>query len=169
MIFKEIEQKAQEILDSLHIKDIPIPVEEIAEKFGMQIGKAPNDEFSGLLIRKNGKALIGVNSSETPTRQRFTIAHELGHFFCHGNRDTFVDYIEFRTIKYKPAERKKEVQANVFAAALLMPKGLIEKDVKNLATKVLDSDDIRQLARKYGVSEEAMNFRLINLNLKSEE
>ena len=70
--------------------EIPVPVESIAEDLlGLRIEEDDLGECSGMLIP--AKRLIMVNASEamsgdTPThRQRFTIAHELGHWICHAN------------------------------------------------------------------------------------
>src|SRR5258708_13486766 len=88
----EIELKAHEILGALNLSAIPVAVEEVAKGHDIQINDAPSDEFSGILIRKEGKSLLGVNSKESEVRNRFTIAHELGHYFLHGNPDFFLEY-----------------------------------------------------------------------------
>lgn len=170
MYAKEIETKAQKVLSGLNLSAIPVPVEEIAKKYDIEISDAPSKEFSGILIRRAGKSLLGVNSKENDVRQRFTIAHELGHYFLHSNRDVFVEYRESaKTFKDKNKKKPydiKEVQANAFAAALLMPKDQIEKDFTILTKKgIFEEHHITMLARKYDVSELAMNFRLINLKL----
>jgi Zn-dependent peptidase ImmA (M78 family) len=167
----EIEFKAQEILGDLNLSVIPVRVEEVAKKHGIQISDAPSKEFSGILIRKDGKSLLGVNSSESEARQRFTIAHELGHYFLHSNRDVFVEFVEHReTSKPGKKDRKprdlKETQANVFAAALLMPREQLEKDFISITKNgILDDHHLEILAEKYDVSPMAMNFRILNLKL----
>ena len=59
-----------------------------------------------------------------------------------------------------------EKQANMFAAALLMPRNILIKDFRNMSKDGFAEDDLTTLARKYQVSEDAMRFRLINLNLR---
>ena len=115
-----------------------------------------------MLVRKEEESLIGVNSSESFVRQRFTIAHELGHFFLHPQKKTFVD---FRDNKQGIARKPREVQANMFAAAILMPKKYLEKDFASLIKNEFTEEHLAFLADKYQVSEKAMNFRLINLKL----
>lgn len=164
MISEKIELKAEEILQTMGIKNIPIPIEEIASKLQIKISRAPSKDFSGLLIRKDGHALIGINNSEAPVRQRFTVAHELGHFFLHPQKDTFVDY---RDNKKDLMKTNKEKQANMFAAALLMPRKNVEKDFRNVARASLSDEETQKiLADRYDVSEEAMRFRLKNLGLQ---
>ena len=162
MILETIESRAEEVLRKLNIKTLPVPVEDIAGKFQIRISRAPNSEFSGMLLRKGGHALIGVNSSESPVRQRFTVAHELGHFFLHPEKDAFVDY---RDNKKGVMRTPREKHANMFAAALLMPRKVLLKDFKSIAGDGFSEEDVTTLARRYEVSEDAMRFRLINLNI----
>lgn len=157
-----IEETTEKILADLGINSIPINVVDVAKKADVLIRRAPSKKFSGLLYRKGDVAFMAISSNEPLVRQRFTIAHELGHFFMHPNRDTF---IEFRDNEKNISRGIKEIQANQFAAALLMPRKFIEKDVKNFKDTGLANEEIKFLAKKYQVSEEAMNFRLINLNL----
>jgi Zn-dependent peptidase ImmA (M78 family) len=164
MISERIELRAEEVLKSLNIRTLPIPVEEIASRHQIKISRAPNNELSGMLIRKNGRALIGVNDNEHPVRQRFTIAHELGHFFLHPNKDAFIDY---RDNKEEIMRTPREKQANMFAAALLMPRQMLLKDFRPLVRGGFSEFELQALARKYGVSEDAMRYRLMNLNLAS--
>ena len=161
MIIEKIENITEEILNKLNIKSIPVQVEEIASKLQIKISRAPSKDFSGLLIRKDGHALIGVNDNEAPVRQRFTIAHELGHFLLHPRKDTFVDYRDNKKDIMRTAVEK---QANMFAAALLMPRTLLEKDFRALIKKGFGEAELMFLADKYQVSEDAMKFRLLNLN-----
>ena len=165
MTLEKIETKAQEILDILNIRSRPVPVEEIADRQKIKISRAPSKDFSGMLIRKDGHALIGINGTEAPVRQRFTVAHELGHFFLHPQDDTFVDYR--KELKDNDVKSPKETEADQFAAALLMPKKFLEDDVKNLDCKIISEKEIKILCNMYEVSDVAMTFRLINLNLFS--
>jgi len=161
-----IEEKTEKILADFGINSIPVNVAEIAKKADVLIKRAPSKKFSGLLYRKGHTAFMAISSSEPLVRQRFTVAHELGHFFLHPNKDTF---IEFRDNEKNISRGAKEIHANQFAAALLMPRKFIEKDVKNFKNTGLTNEEVRFLAKKYQVSEEAMTFRLLNLNLLSEK
>jgi len=162
MILERIESRAEEVLKALNIRSAPVPVEEVADKCQIKISRAPNNDFSGMLIRKDGRALIGVNNSESTVRQRFTIAHELGHFFLHPNKDAFIDY---RDNKKEIMRTPREKQANMFAAALLMPRHILLRDFKAIAKEGFSEDELHDLAKQYEVSEDAMRFRLMNLNL----
>lgn len=158
----EIEKKAEEVLKDANVRSIPVPIEDVAYSLKIKISKAPSTDFSGLLIRKDGHALIGVNSSEAMVRQRFTIAHELGHFFLHPQKDTFVDYR--KEVKGGEVRSPREKHADMFAAALLMPRESLLKDFKRMAKDGFSESLIGVLAKQYAVSEDAMRIRLINLS-----
>lgn len=161
---ENIEKTVEQILNKLGIKQIPVPLEEIAEALGIRIKRAPSDDFSGLLLRKDGKALIGVNDNESHVRQRFTVAHELGHYFLHPAKDAFVDYRDNQTGLVRST---KEREANMFAAAFLIPRESIILDVKKITATGIFEEEIARLAKKYDVSKESMNYRLLNLGLSS--
>lgn len=161
-------EQIEKFIETFHkqwsIKNVPIPVEEIAGKLGIRVrmAPAPSDDISGLLIRKKSWALIGINENESHVRQRFTLAHELGHFFLHPTKDAFVDYRDNQTGVIR---NFKERQANMFASAFLIPKQQISADVKKISKEGIFDPEIEVLAKKYDVSKEAMNYRIINLGL----
>jgi Zn-dependent peptidase ImmA (M78 family) len=162
MLLEKIESAAEHLLAKLNVREVPTPIEDVARSLDIRISRAPSAEFSGLLIRKDGRALIGVNSSEAPVRQRFTIAHEIGHFILHPQKDAFVDFRKERSegeVKF-PRER----QADMFAAALLMPRKTLLKDFRRLAKDGYTDQITATLAKQYAVSVDAMRFRLMNLN-----
>src|SRR4051794_28798785 len=79
-----IRQKAQKLLRDSGIQKPPIAVDVIAKHRGIKLQYEPfEDDISGVLYRDFNQTIIGVSSLHHPNRQRFTIAHELGHFFLH--------------------------------------------------------------------------------------
>jgi Zn-dependent peptidase ImmA (M78 family) len=162
MLVDQIERLAEDLLRKTGVKVTPVPVEEIASKHQIRIRRAPHANFSGMLIRKDGRALIGVSTTESLVRQRFTIAHELGHFFLHPNKDAFVDY---RDNKKGVMRTPREREANMFAAALLMPRHLLLKDVRSVGRNGFSEEEVVMLAKRYDVSEDAMRFRLMNVRI----
>lgn len=160
MILEKIEAQAEQLLKQFGIEETPTPIEEIADALNIKISKAASTEFSGMLIRKDGHALIGVNSSEAPVRQRFTIAHEIAHFKLHPQKSAFVDYRKEKT----KIRTSKERHADMFAAALLMPREKLLKDFKQLAKDGFSESMTGILAKRYAVSDDAMRIRLINLS-----
>jgi len=156
---QEIHNLVNKILNDLNINSIPIPIEDIVNKYNIRISKAPSEEFSGILIRKENRALIGINDEEPINRQRFSIAHELGHFLLHKNKFAFVDYREKKDVLI---HNHKEREANIFAAAILMPEKPLKDDLKEKKYEITEYD-VQELAHKYQVSYQAMQIRLINL------
>lgn len=153
---------------------IPVNVEWLAKNLGVEIKKDDLEEasLSGFAVQKHGKRFIGVNSLESPARQRFTIAHELGHLFLHKSDTVSYDkgsVMLFRDSHGSDGSDSKEVEANKFAAELLMPADNLREDLATEEPFDLVNHDpsadaiIKKLADKYGVSEQAMSIRLTTL------
>lgn len=163
----EPEKVARELLEAQGIRKAPIPVDKIAKALGVQIRYSPLDEeLSGMIFIKDGIPIIGVNALHHPHRQRFTIAHELGHYMLHRNllsNEVHVDKqfkILMRNSKSSTGTDAMEVEANKFAAELLLPEFLIE-DV--LAHSTFDIDDpapLDELAKKFRVSKQMLEYRI---------
>jgi len=148
----------------------PIPVERIARRQGIRIVAQPYEgNISGFYYRDKQQTVIGVNSEHHLHRRRFTIAHELGHYFLHkGLLETVhVDrefQLKLRSDAASQGTDPDEVEANVFAAELLMPAGFIESDLQKMSGLDLhDESLLRGLAQAYRVSLQALLIRLTNL------
>lgn len=165
--FKEIRDSVEQLLKQRKVRRPPVPVERIAEGLGLAIRYTPADEeLSGAIIRTHKEVVIGVNSRHHSNRRRFTIAHELGHYRLHSGVEVHVDE-DFR-VNLRDEESSKgvnweEVEANRFAAELLMPTKFLLRDVEKF--RGIDAGAIQVLARRYKVSAEAMEIRLANLGL----
>lgn len=162
------ERRAIELLEDEGIDELPIPVEEIAISLGADISYEPYDgDVSGMLYRTDGKSLIGVNSTHAPTRQRFTVAHEIGHLVLHKGRPMFID--RFARVNWRNgAWDAEEAQANAFAAELLMPRKFVETEVTRVLSRrksVTPHELAAALAKTFQVSAEAMSYRLENLGV----
>ena len=168
---KHIEHLADRILKDAGVDGPAVPVERIARSKGLDVRKQkiPNSDISGFLFQRGTIAIIGVNARHSHARQRFTIAHELGHVLLHGSlpNEFHVDrrfQIRFRDLRSSQGIDIEERESNFFAAELLMPSRFLVKDFA--ATNQLDMVDdevIAKLASRYGVSAQALLFRLANL------
>jgi Zn-dependent peptidase ImmA (M78 family) len=162
-------KKARELLQAGKVARPPVPVERLAVLVGATIRYEPfAGELSGMVHRSTSGVIIGVNSMHALTRRRFTIAHELGHFLLHRNEDLHVDErfpIGFRSELSSKAVDAAEIEANQFAAELLMPSVPLVDDVRSLAQDIDTETAVSQLARTYQVSEQAMTIRLSALGL----
>ena len=162
---------ARLVLNQFDVTTPPVPVEDIAHGLGARIERrADSPDISGLLYRAdNDTTLIGVNADDSLVRQRFTIAHELGHLRLHEGTPLFVD----RSIRVnsrlagESGRGGEEREANWFAAELLMPEAMIREVANQMASHRQLSDDglVRTLADTFQVSRPAMGYRLFNLGL----
>jgi len=136
----------------------PVNVVGIATAFGLKVYHDDLEAgISGKIIKDpthggpSGYSIV-INGSEAPNRQRFTIAHEIGHYLLHRDRigDGLVDDGLYRS----GLSTFEEVRANRLAAEILMPFELIEKSIKQGVKNVQD------LAALFRVSGQAMSVRL---------
>lgn len=173
---KWAEKKANKLLESLKINQIPIPVEEIAHKLNIKISYEPFEgDLSGVLFTDNSDTIIGVNSNESEQRKRFTIAHELGHFMLHEGEQLYVDHnfkVNFRNSVSSQGSNFNEIEANAFAACLLMPERLVRETYETVIPNGVDpfsdddhSEEVALLAKLFNVSKTAMLIRLSKLGL----
>lgn len=164
-----IRQHVNKLLQEQHIDEPLVDVFSIARRLGIKVSLEDlENDVSGLLIIKNGSAMMAINMHHHPNRQRFSTAHEIGHFLLHGNHqdDLFIDQkVYHRNLDAGTGENKIEIEANWFASELLMPKFMLEKILRDHVIDIYDEFDTQQLAKIFGVSKQALGFRLANLNL----
>jgi Zn-dependent peptidase ImmA (M78 family) len=163
------EREAQRLLEQAGIDRPPVDPYEIATELGMDvIEEELEDGVSGMLYRREeGRSLVFLRGHDSVTRKRFSLAHEIGHKVLHQS-PVFVDSPLRRDQVSSLAVDFKEIQANTFAANLLMPANWVLNEVERLrAQSRVRSDDelIDRLSKKFRVSREAMSYRLANLGL----
>lgn len=159
---------AQRVLDEHGPTQLPVEPMKIAESLGVAVVYRPmNPEVSGMLLREGPRSIIGVNEAHAKVRQRFTVAHELGHLHLHPGRQVILDAavrVNLRDQVSSLATDREEIEANRFAAALLMPAEWIHREVAGLG--LTDPDAlIDQMAKIFKVSVAAMTIRLTNLGV----
>jgi Zn-dependent peptidase ImmA (M78 family) len=169
--YGRIEQFTDALLVQARVTAPPVPVDRIIAAQGITIEPSASlGDVSGLVIRRGKEIIIGVNKKQVPVRQRFTLAHELAHALLHHGEEVRFDK-DFRVNLRSEASglgvNVEEVEANHFAACLLMPRRFIEADPQAALVDVEDSQAVRALAHRYGVSAHAMSIRLGNLASRS--
>ena len=171
---EEIAKAAMELLERYGISEPPVDVEYIARKLGIFVRKTPaDDDLSGFIVKQGTSFLLGVNAAHHPNRQRFTIGHEIGHFVIHDNPDVHVGranpdryVIRRRDGTSTTGEDLQEVEANRFAAELLMPEAFLDNELPHyLINDCLDERGMQQLAKRFQVSVQALSNRLISLKM----
>ena len=178
MNFDEIEQDARCLIDEYSnqispITNPPVPVDKIADLYlDLSILYEDLDEETSGSINLN-TGLITINQNDPLRRQRFFLGHEVGHYRLHRGEFDFQTLLlpifaeESTIICRKDDSSRRETEANVFSASLIMPRTLIDpifqsekrRTPKNIAEQVI----IRILADKFQVSRDAMRYRLQNL------
>ena len=169
----KIEQKADELLRECRIASPPVPVETIVTHLSITVAhKSLGEGISGILVIENGEGTIGLNLKDPPTRRRFTLAHEAAHFVLHRQlqSEVFIDrdlIVRYRSERdYTELEARQEQEANIFAAALLMPKDMLKREFeKEQYAGLKERAFIEKMAQVFNVSTQAMMYRLANVNL----
>ncbi len=139
--------------------NVRIDVLKVAERIGIEVRTSTfPDEIFGLLVKNDNNPIIGVNCKHHPHRQRFTVAHELGHYILHGTETIHYDVggepLYFRSDSIYYADER---EANRFADELLMPEHLVSRCIE------AGTCTVETLAEVFDVSEDAMRYRLVNL------
>ena len=167
---RTILRRAREILEESQVTAPPVPVERIARKLTAHLRFSPlDDELSGMVFVKDGTAIIGINALHPPNRQRFTIAHECGHLVLHRDQVTREVHVDkafpmlMRDAVSSASVDPMEIEANLFAAELLMPEFLLAEALGEASFDIDDPTIVSDLAKRFRVSLSAMQFRLGNL------
>ncbi len=158
------ERDAQEMLRThwaTWTGDIPVPIDPIAiaRKLDIKVFTALLEQnVSGKLFMKAGRdPEIYLNQSDSYNRQRFTCAHELGHWVKHVAEGVESDEIvDYRGPLASTGTDTQEIYANRFAATLLMPAEQVRRMTERGYGPVAVADALR-------VSPDAAQFRIKNL------
>jgi len=160
---KTIQKITAELWEKHYLKPKFNIIKELLNPLGFRCEEVEfKDSVSGSLIFDHiGNPIICVNLKNSDARKRFSYAHELGHFYLHHETMTVnVEKIFYRNANSSSVEDLREIEANAFAANLLMPQAEIEKNI--MENESLEAN-VEALAKKFLVSEAAMAIRLNNL------
>jgi transcriptional regulator with XRE-family HTH domain len=152
---------AKELLIKASMSQPPVNVDELVARCGAHLVRRRFDDgLSGLVIRLADRALIAANDRQSAGRQRFTIAHELGHLLLSHHERFHIDLGPSAEHGNPPGhDWRSERAANDFAAELLMPTILVHDAFER-------DESVQDLAQLFEVSEIAMGYRLANLHLR---
>jgi Zn-dependent peptidase ImmA (M78 family) len=146
----------------------PVNIEALIRSFGIELDKKAelDPDISGQIERIGDSFKISVNKADHYLRQRFTMAHELGHFVLH--RDLIGNGVDDnRAYRSAPGgsfwnrqiTQRHETEANRFAANILMPEKLV------IEQHELCHGDLKEVAKRFQVSSQAMKIVLDGLGL----
>lgn len=166
--YEKIEERATRLLRAAEAMARPVVLKRILNHLKLKLVTKPMEqEYSGFLAVE--KRVIVVNSRHAPVRRRFTVAHEIGHYHLHRKRQdagaVFIDRtMYFRANALENENREMELEANAYAARLLVPKILLEQYFEtHTSVDLSQADGIKLLAEEFHVSRDAMKYRLQNL------
>jgi Zn-dependent peptidase ImmA (M78 family) len=174
MNLRQVRMLAEDLANERGNGRVPIKVDSIAHSLGLEIIEANlGPDVSGLLVFNGAKAQVYVQENDPEVRRRFTIAHEIGHHYLQhqfeSGEHVHVDrgnYISQRGPRSSDGIDPKEVEANQFAASLLMPSKILRERIGKMPNaKPLLDHHVSLLAREFLVSEQAMTIRLTGLGL----
>lgn len=170
---------ARQVLEEAKVRSAPVRIEQIAKRYAHLVWRYLPADVSGMLVPLAAETstlrwAIVVNQENAEVRQRFTIAHELGHLLLHRYTTPHADAgykVRFRDQKSSAGSVREEIEANQFAAELLMPEDLILSHLETIgfdytSPEVETTATMRKLfriANKYEVSTQALSFRIANL------
>ncbi|MFE7497582.1 ImmA/IrrE family metallo-endopeptidase [Streptomyces albidoflavus] len=161
---------ARSLLEELQIRTPPVDPYDVAKRLGVVVVPQRLDgDVSGMLLRRDGNCVIGVNEDHPRLRRRFTVAHELGHLRLHEGRPLILDTdvrVNYRNTVSGMATDREEIDANRFAAALLAPEPLVRHAAQQVTFATVE-DLVKVLAGQFQLSETAMTYRLMNLGIIS--
>jgi Zn-dependent peptidase ImmA (M78 family) len=149
-----VERKALEVLKRFGFGDPPVAVEDICREEGLAVCARPFDYVAGLFLNDDVFPVIVVNSRQPSARQRFTVAHELGHYYLRHERGSFAE---------PGGASRQERDAERFAANLLMPAAWVRRYWATYGSN--PENRVSVLAALFDVSQAALRVRLKELGL----
>ncbi len=152
------------ILDQ-YLSEYPVKLGQLAKDLGVAIKvSSMGTGISGQISREGNQYVIRVNRNEARERQRFTVAHELSHYLLHRNViDSSPEGIR-DTVLYRSGKPEQiEFEANRLAAEIVMPKSLVDKELRSSFGGLVTEATIESLASRFEVSKAAMEIKLSTL------
>lgn len=172
MTKKEVIAKAKEFCNEHNVNDYPVEIISLCNKFGLKVYERylPSNVSGSIVVgsgkfdRYNSGNFIMVNLMDSPQRRRFTIAHELAHFILHKESGQAL-YAHRDAGQHDQAE----VEANTFAAYVLMPDELLKDALERLGDhKQLPLPvKVNYISREFAVSRDAAQVRLAQFGITS--
>lgn len=151
------------VVDDANQIYFPVDPIAIARDLDIKVQTAPlQDNVAGLIVKTDDSSPVQImlNANDHETRQRFTCAHELGHFIkrTKGGGEGLIGFVDYRNEVAGRGTDPEEIWANGFAAELLMPSFAIRR-------YWAEGTSPAKMARTFGVSPAAMDVRLSALGL----
>jgi len=151
-----VQKMASKVLKESRIDAPPVDLVAILRRHGIEYEEVEDfpDTVDALIIEDGAKVYAAVNSRHHLHRRRFSLAHELGHYFLHKDGK----FEEPITIDSPPSEEDElgskdpaESEADLFAGELLVPLEMLKPHVKK---------GIPELSKMFLVSEQVVSIAI---------
>ena len=141
-------------------KELPMKLGSLAKDLGIVVKKATlGANISGEIKESDGVVTIRVNRHDAPSRQRYTLAHEISHFFLH--RHLLQNGIKDDVLYRSNQSNEIEAEANRLAADIIMPIELVQLLINKYSVDDLDKEQVyERVAEELFVSKTALIIRL---------
>ncbi len=158
---------AEEVRSELDLGDYPATslIKVLEEKYGIKFffNELDGNGSAASSVSDYGSCIL-ISSSEASWRQHFSIAHELFHIVTWG--EALLDQVTTNQETWEKNERF----ANAFAAGLLVPAEPLHREIRSyLRDGKLNDGEIVAIARQFGVSLEALLWRMVNLRIVTKD
>lgn len=151
-----LDRNLLEKLVKQHVKDGVVDVIKLAKSLGLEVYPENLEDVNSGFLKKadDDSAFIVVNQNHPPTRQRFTVAHEISHFVEHKPALERTGQLDRTGLKNSDSSDDMESQADRLAAEILMPATLVTQYIDQLkdSFKSFGTDAIVEIANHYKVS-----------------
>ncbi|MCD6594450.1 ImmA/IrrE family metallo-endopeptidase [bacterium] len=149
---------ARQLFEYIPMDNPPVRLTPILEKFNVSLYFDDFDEIDGITMKSAKLSIIVINKNLSITRQRFTIAHELGHIIMPHKSDFYVCYSK------KTKNKLMERDANRFAGEILMPQPMIAELWGKYESN--PRNRVEAIAKIMKISTSALRVRIRELGLK---
>ena len=151
-----ITKHVKQVLKQSSVKEAPVDLERVLASLRLHHERPwhlSTDVWDALTRSGRGRTRLKRQERAPTARERWRLAHEIGHHVLHGGEPIP------RQVQWEKNEL--ELEADQFAAEILMPEGLVAKAVKDLNGQI----DIEETARTFRVGRQEMEKRLRQLGL----
>ena len=154
-------QMARKVLSDAKIVELPVDLKILLEKKGYEYLEVDSflDSIDALFLKEDGVFYAAVNAKHHPNRQRFSLAHELGHILLNHNPSYYNPGVSLdnppTSQTHTSAEKMFEQEANAFAGELLVPLEMLKKEFKK-------TKDVGELSKTFFVSSAVMTIAISN-------
>lgn len=166
LIWEKAEQEAAKYHSRFQHSDGLVDLPALCAAFGLKVfrSSALDDGVSGMIQKDSANSAVHIllNAQDSPLRQRFTLAHEIGHFVeRHEASDDAYAFFDYRGKDYD----LHEFFADHFAGALLIPTSILEKVVPDISSMSLSEalESAPSVASHFRVSVAAARMRIFRL------